>query len=76
MASLRVFRQANKNITKFVKKKDENLLDDVGFIPDGDNKFDASDHGMQDAEKGVLFKTFPPVLHLQLMRFQVDSMTS
>ena len=38
---------------------------------DGDNKFDASDHGMQDAEKGVLFKTFPPVLHLQLMRFQV-----
>ena len=27
---------------------------------------------MQDAEKGVLFKTFPPVIHMQLLRFQYD----
>ena len=29
----------------------------------------------QDAEKGVIFLSFPPVLHLQLMRFQYDPMT-
>lgn len=42
---------------------------------EGDNKFDAGEHGFQDAEKGVLFNNFPPVLHLQLMRFQYDPMT-
>ena len=30
---------------------------------------------MQDAEKGVLFKTFPPVIHMQLLRFQYDPLT-
>jgi len=39
---------------------------------DGDNKFDAGDYGMQDAEKGIIFKKFPPVLHLLLLRFQYD----
>lgn len=39
---------------------------------DGDNKYDAGDHGLQDAEKGVVFISFPPVLHLHLMRFQYD----
>lgn len=39
---------------------------------DGDNKFDAGDFGMQDAEKGIIFKSFPPVLHLLLLRFQYD----
>ena len=29
----------------------------------------------QDAEKGILFDTFPPVLHLHLMRFQYDPVT-
>lgn len=29
----------------------------------------------QEAEKGVIFLTFPPVLHLQLMRFQYDPLT-
>ncbi|XP_062508101.1 ubiquitin carboxyl-terminal hydrolase 7-like isoform X2 [Corticium candelabrum] len=42
---------------------------------DGDNKYDAGDHGLQDAEKGVVFTKFPPVLHLQLMRFQFDPLT-
>ena len=41
---------------------------------EGDNKFDAGEHGLQDAEKGGMFKNFPPVLHLQLMRFQYDPM--
>ncbi|XP_039253569.2 ubiquitin carboxyl-terminal hydrolase 7-like [Styela clava] len=42
---------------------------------DGDNKFDAGENGMQEAEKGVTFKTFPPVLHLQLLRFHYDPIT-
>ena len=36
---------------------------------DGDNKYDAREHGLQEAEEGVKFLTLPPVLHLQLMRF-------
>ena len=42
---------------------------------EGDNKFDAGSFGLQDAEKGVTFKDFPPILHIQLMRFQYDPMT-
>ena len=30
---------------------------------------------MKDAEKGILFDNFPPVLHLHLMRFQYDPVT-
>ncbi|VDM43307.1 unnamed protein product, partial [Toxocara canis] len=40
---------------------------------DGDNKYDAGEFGLQPAEKGVKFISFPPVLHLQLMRFQYDA---
>jgi ubiquitin carboxyl-terminal hydrolase 7 len=39
---------------------------------DGENKYDAGEHGLQEAEKGVIFASFPPVLHLHLMRFQYD----
>ncbi len=39
---------------------------------DGDNKYRAEGHGLQDAEKGVLFTAFPPVLQLQLKRFEYD----
>lgn len=43
---------------------------------DGENKYDAGpNHGLQDAEKGILFSSFPPVLHLHLMRFQYDPIT-
>lgn len=39
----------------------------------GDNKYDAGGkHGYQDAKKGVFFQWFPPVLHLQLKRFEYD----
>ncbi|XP_032457106.1 ubiquitin carboxyl-terminal hydrolase 7 isoform X1 [Nasonia vitripennis] len=44
-------------------------------ILDGDNKYDAGEHGLQEAEKGVIFSSFPPVLHLHLMRFQYDPIT-
>jgi ubiquitin carboxyl-terminal hydrolase 7 len=39
---------------------------------DGDNKYQAEGYGLQDAKKGVIFKAFPPVLHLQLRRFEYD----
>ena len=39
---------------------------------DGENKYHAEGFGLQDARKGVIFKTFPPVLHLQLRRFEYD----
>jgi hypothetical protein len=29
-------------------------------------------HGMQDAKKGVIFEAFPPVLNIQLRRFEYD----
>jgi ubiquitin carboxyl-terminal hydrolase 7 len=39
---------------------------------DGDNQYRAEGHGLQDAQKGVAFLTFPPVLHMQLKRFEYD----
>lgn len=40
---------------------------------DGDNQYFAGDeHKLQDADKGVIFNSFPDVLHLQLKRFDYD----
>ncbi|KAG0269930.1 hypothetical protein DFQ27_001479 [Actinomortierella ambigua] len=39
---------------------------------DGENKYMAEGHGLQDASKGVIFESLPPVLHLQLKRFEYD----
>ncbi|EPQ58737.1 hypothetical protein GLOTRDRAFT_27252, partial [Gloeophyllum trabeum ATCC 11539] len=39
---------------------------------DGDNKYQAEGYGLQDAKKGIIFQSFPPVLHLQLKRFEYD----
>ncbi|KAL1558281.1 CSN-associated deubiquitinating enzyme Ubp12, variant 2 [Salvia divinorum] len=39
---------------------------------DGDNKYHAEQHGLQDAKKGVLFIDFPPILQLHLKRFEYD----
>lgn len=42
---------------------------------DGENKYQAGDeYGYQDAKKGVVFTSFPPILHLQLKRFEYDFM--
>ncbi|CAN8269436.1 unnamed protein product [Cochlearia groenlandica] len=41
---------------------------------EGDNKYQAEGHDLQDAKKGVLFMDFPPVLQLQLKRFEYDYM--
>lgn len=39
---------------------------------DGENKYQAEGYGLQDAKKGIIFQSFPPVLHLQLKRFEYD----
>eukprot|EP00271_Cylindrocystis_brebissonii_P022318 TRINITY_DN8549_c0_g1_i1.p1 TRINITY_DN8549_c0_g1~~TRINITY_DN8549_c0_g1_i1.p1 ORF type:complete len:1105 (+),score=260.24 TRINITY_DN8549_c0_g1_i1:215-3529(+) len=39
---------------------------------EGDNKYQAEQFGLQDARKGVSFIDFPPVLQLQLKRFEYD----
>ncbi|KAL1922126.1 uncharacterized protein VTP21DRAFT_10768 [Calcarisporiella thermophila] len=39
---------------------------------EGDNRYLAEGYGLQDAKKGVSFISFPPVLHLQLKRFEYD----
>ncbi|KAF5959433.1 hypothetical protein HYC85_000642 [Camellia sinensis] len=41
---------------------------------EGDNKYHAEQFGLQDARKDVLFIDFPPVLQLQLKRFEYDFM--
>lgn len=39
---------------------------------DGDNKYQAEGYGLQDAKKGIVFQSFPPVLQIQLKRFEYD----
>lgn len=39
---------------------------------EGEDKYDAEGHGKQDAKKGVLFDSLPPVLNLHLKRFEYD----
>src|SRR5271154_2730509 len=39
---------------------------------EGQNKYQTEGLGLQDAKKGTLFWSFPPVLHLQLRRFEYD----
>uniref|UniRef100_A0A6A7G7H1 Ubiquitin carboxyl-terminal hydrolase 7 n=1 Tax=Hirondellea gigas TaxID=1518452 RepID=A0A6A7G7H1_9CRUS len=39
---------------------------------EGDNKYLADGHGHQDARRGYRFLTFPPVLQIQLKRFEFD----
>ncbi|KAI8981029.1 hypothetical protein BDB01DRAFT_795070 [Pilobolus umbonatus] len=43
-------------------------------LMDGDNQYKADGYGLQNAKKGVIFEEFPPVLHLQLKRFEYDMM--
>ncbi|ORZ00919.1 hypothetical protein BCR43DRAFT_158924 [Syncephalastrum racemosum] len=41
-------------------------------ILDGDNQYMSDTYGLQDAKKGIIFESFPPVLQLQLKRFEYD----
>jgi hypothetical protein len=39
---------------------------------DGENQYEAGEFGKQDAQKGVIFESFPPVLTIHLKRFDFD----
>lgn len=39
-------------------------------VMDGDNKYQAEGHGLQEAKKSTIFRKLPPVLHLHLKRFE------
>ena len=55
------------------KNLDDSLKDYVQVeTMDGENKYFAEGFGLQDAKKGVIFESFPQVLHLQLKRFEYD----
>ncbi|KAI9271739.1 hypothetical protein BDA99DRAFT_433176 [Phascolomyces articulosus] len=60
---------------KGCKNLDDSFKDYVAVETlEGENKYMAEGHGLQDADKGVIFESFPPVLHLQLKRFEYDFM--
>ena len=55
----------------------KNLLESFKYfvaveMMEGENKYHAEGYGLQDAKKGFVFESFPPVLHLQLKRFEYD----
>jgi ubiquitin carboxyl-terminal hydrolase 7 len=57
------------------KNLEESFKDYISVeMLDGENKYMAEGHGLQDAKKGVVFTKFPPVLQLQLKRFEYDFM--
>ena len=58
---------------KGMKNLYESFRDYVAIeMLDGKNKYPAGGFGLQDAKKGIIFETFPPVLHLQLNRSEYD----
>jgi ubiquitin carboxyl-terminal hydrolase 7 len=39
---------------------------------EGENEHQTEGLGLQDVKRGIIFESFPPVLHLQLKRFEYD----
>lgn len=65
-ADIQLNVKGNKNLM-------ESFRDYVAVEPlEGENKYQAEGYGLQDARKGIIFQSFPPVLHLQLKRFEYD----
>ncbi|CCD26821.1 ubiquitin-specific protease UBP15 NDAI_0I02530 [Naumovozyma dairenensis CBS 421] len=62
--------QLNVKNLKCLKDSFENYIEIE--LMNGENQYAAQDFGLQDAEKGVIFESFPPILHLQLKRFEYD----
>lgn len=55
------------------KNLDESFKNYIAVeLMNGENKYFAEGHGLQDAKKGVIFESFPDVLHLHLKRFEYD----
>lgn len=44
-------------------------------VMEGDNQYSAEGFGKVDADRFVRFATLPPVLHLQLKRFEFNMQT-
>jgi ubiquitin carboxyl-terminal hydrolase 7 len=66
------FNDISLNV-KGMKNLYESFKDYVAVeMMEGENKYQAEGFGLQDAKKGILFQSFPPVLHLQLKRFEYD----
>ncbi|EJD02278.1 cysteine proteinase [Fomitiporia mediterranea MF3/22] len=66
------FNDISLNV-KGMKNLHESFRDYVAVETlDGDNKYQAEGYGLQDAKKGIIFQSFPPVLHIQLKRFEYD----
>ncbi|KAH8116990.1 cysteine proteinase [Phellopilus nigrolimitatus] len=66
------FNDISLNV-KGMKNLQESFRDYVAVETlDGDNKYQAEGYGLQDAKKGIVFQSFPPVLHIQLKRFEYD----
>jgi ubiquitin carboxyl-terminal hydrolase 7 len=57
-----------------MKNLHDSLCDYVSLSTlDGDNKYPAGRYGPQDAVSGISFLLLPPVLHMQLRRFEYDA---
>jgi ubiquitin carboxyl-terminal hydrolase 7 len=69
---LTIFADISLNV-KGMKDLHESFRDYVAVETlDGENKYQAEGFGLRDAKKGIIFQSFPPVLHLQLKRFEYD----
>ncbi|KAL3230950.1 Ubiquitin carboxyl-terminal hydrolase 15 [Nakaseomyces bracarensis] len=62
--------QLNVKGMKGLKESFDNYIE-IELL-NGENQYQAQEYGLQDAEKGVIFEALPPVLHLQLKRFEYD----
>ncbi|EEB08529.2 ubiquitin carboxyl-terminal hydrolase [Schizosaccharomyces japonicus yFS275] len=58
---------------KGMKDMEESFRDYIQVeMLEGDNCYHADTYGLQRARKGVIFESFPPILHIQLKRFEYD----
>lgn len=62
--------QLNVKGCQDLKESFENYIREE--ILEKENKYMSEGYGLQDAKKGVVFEIFPPVLHIQLKRFDYD----
>jgi ubiquitin carboxyl-terminal hydrolase 7 len=62
--------QLNVKGCKNLRGSFENLV--ATELMEGDNRVRVDEQGLQDAHRGCRFSYFPPVLHMQLKRFEFD----
>ncbi|GES91834.1 cysteine proteinase [Rhizophagus clarus] len=62
--------QLNIKGCKTLRDSFKNFVQEVTL--EGNNKYQTEGYGLQDAKIGVIFESFPPVLHLQLKIFEYN----